>query len=251
MLAKAGTFSLALLLGVVMIQDAMAQVPRQGQGRQPPPSQRFPPRQGQQQPQQQPQQQQQTDESEPFIHGITVHIGLNAYQGDLSNNPNQNLLKYAGLADISFTAGIDHRLGAFDQYGLNVDLTYDHYYAKGVFDGRLLEHSNSLVSLDFVGDYELPYVKQGLLRVFAGGGPAFVIAPWYGRYPQNNDLYKPSLTTRAIGTAVVGISVFEVVRFGARITSTDFLDGYAGFEGEGFPDTIGFFTIGYRFDRKN
>ena len=250
MLAKVGTLSLVLLLGVVMIQDAKAQVPRQGQ--QPPPSQRFPPPRGQQ-PQQEDQQPQQVqpEESDPLIHGITVHVGINNYQGDLSNNPNNNVLKFIGLGDISSTIGIDHRFGEFDQYGLNVDLTYDHYYARHVFGERLLEHSNSLISLDFVADYELPYIEQGLFRVFAGGGPAFVVAPWYGRFPGGNELFDTSLTTRPIGTAVVGVSIFEVVRIGTRITSTDFLDGYAGFEGEGFPDVLGFVTVGYRFDRKN
>ena len=250
MLAKAGTLSLVLLLGVVMVQDARSQQPRQGQ-QQPPPSQRFPPPRGQQGQQPQQAQQPQQEESDPLIHGITAHIGINGFQGDVSSNPNNNLLKYAGLGDINFTVGIDHRLGTYDQYGLNIDLTSDHYYGKIVFDGRLLEHSNTLVSLDFVADYELPYIRQGLLRVFAGGGPAFVVAPWYGRYPNNNELFDTSLTTRPIGTAVVGISIFEVLRIGTRITSTDYLDGYAGFNGEGFPDVLGFITVGYRFDRKH
>jgi hypothetical protein len=234
-----------------MIQDAVAQTPRQG-GQQPPPSQRFPPRQGgQQPPQQQPPQQQPEESDEPLIHGITAHIGINSYQGDLNNNPNQNLFKYVGLGDINFTVGIDHRLGRFDQYGLNVDLTYDHYFARSVFESRLLEHSNSLVSLDFVADYELPYIQQGLFRVFLGGGPALVLAPFYGRYPGNSDLFDTSLTTRPIATVVAGVSVFEVLRIGTRVTSTDYLDGYAGVNGEGFPDTLGFISVGYRFDRKN
>lgn len=239
-LSKAGILCLALALGLACATDAHAQFPRQGQ--QQPPSQEE---RGEVEPRPQP-------ESKPFITGYFFSIGLNAYQGDVSNNGNNNFIKYVANADINVMAGMDHRFGEYEQFGVQARLSYDHIHGKiSGPQGQLLEFGNSLINLDVVGAYELPYVKQGLFRVFAGGGPVLVVAPWYGRYPRNDDRFDTSLTTRVIGSGVVGVTIFDSVHIGTRITTTDFLDGYEGFRDsdQGFPDIVTFISIGTRFDR--
>jgi len=41
------------------------------------------------------------------------------------------------------------------------------------------------------------------------------------------------------------------VRVGARISTTDFLDGHTGISGGGPVDLLGFITVGYRFNLMN
>lgn len=193
----------------------------------------------------------QTQGDNSLIHGVSVAVGLAIYQGDYSVNPNHNVVKYlAGSANLAARVGIDHRLGTFDQYGLGVDLVYNRLVGEGPQGGGF---SGNTVALDFYADYELPYIREGLLRVFVGGGPTFVISPSYRANPlkgaseDKQDNFQP-LGTRVIGSAKVGVTIMDSFRIGTRIASTDLLDGYEGFISDGVPDFVSFLNIGYRFN---
>jgi hypothetical protein len=192
-------------------------------------------------------------ESEPFIHGISVGAGLAVYQGDFTRNPEHNPIKYlAGSGKLSVRVGADHRLGRFDQYGLGVDLVYNRI--SGESSGGAGFSANT-VALDFYGDYELPYIKQGLLRVFLGVGPNFIISPSYDGFPDSNTGGRFAENTEKLGTRVtgslkVGVTILDKFRIGTRISSSDLVDGYKGFNSNGIPDFISFLNFSYRFSLK-
>jgi hypothetical protein len=188
--------------------------------------------------------------NEPFIHGVSIGGGLAIYQGDYSLNPDHNVVKYiAGNGKLSLRAGIDHRLGRFDQYGLGADLVYSRL--GGESTGGVGFEMNSL-ALDFYADYELPYIKEGLFRVFIGGGPNLLISPsYYGGTPATTEegSYQP-LGTRVVGSLKIGVTIVDVLRVGTRIATTDLLDGYKGFDPDGVPDFVSFLSVNYRFNLK-
>lgn len=189
----------------------------------------------------------QMQEERVLVHGISVAIGLAIYQGDYSSNPSQNIVKYiAGTGALAARIGVDHRLGAFDQYGLGVDLSYNRLSGETP-EGPGFE-ANSL-AVDFYAEYELPYIREGLFRVFVGGGPNLLISPSYEGTPVVNDEdnFQP-LGTRVIGSLKVGITVMDSFRIGTRVATTDLLDGYRGFRSDGVPDFVSFLNVGYRFD---
>lgn len=182
-----------------------------------------------------------------IVHGITVAGGLSIYQGDFSLNPEHNLVKYiAGNGDLLLRVGADHRLGEFNQYGLGADLVYSRLAGSS---SRGTGFKANSVSLDLYADYELPYIYEGLFRVFVGGGPNLLIAPSYTGRPfvQDPEDYQ-RLGTRVIGSLKVGVTILDTFRIGTRISSSDLLDGYKGFaSGSGIPDFVSFLNIGYRF----
>jgi hypothetical protein len=175
---------------------------------------------------------------------------LAIYQGDFSLNPNHNIVKYiAGNGKLAFRIGADHRLGQYDQYGLGIDLVYNRIGGEAATGVGFEANS---VALDFYADYELPYIKAGLFRVFIGGGPNLIISPSYsGGVPR---VSKPEnyqkLGTRVIGSLKVGVTVLDALRIGTRIASSDLLDGYKGFVSDGVPDFVSFLSISYRIDTK-
>lgn len=192
-------------------------------------------------------------QSEPFIHGISVGVGLAVYQGDFTRNPEHNPIKYlAGSGKLAIRVGADHRLGRFDQYGLGVDLVYNRL--SGESSGGAGFSANAL-ALDFYGDYELPYIRQGLFRVFLGGGPNFIISPSYDGFPDPSVNTRFGKNTEALGTRVtgslkVGVTILEKFRIGTRISSSDLLDGYKGFSSDGIPDFVSFVSFSHRFSLK-
>lgn len=237
-LTRVGTMCLALLLGVTLVAEVFAQNnPRGNRGR---------PAFGQDRQQQQQPQQQEIDQ--PFISGIYVGIGLNTYQGDLDSNPNDNIVKHLGSAQLDVAVGVDKRFGQFEQFGIEALLSYDRISGQNVPN---LEFTNNLLTLEFTGSYELPYIKQDLLRVFLGGGPMFVISPTYSGFPEEGPRpearYK-QLGTRVVGAFTGGVLVADKVRIAARISTTDFLDGHTGIFDEGPVDLLGVITLGYRFN---
>ncbi len=236
-LTRVGTMCLALLLGVALVADAFAQNnPRGNRGR---------PAFGQDRQQQQPQEQ---EIDQPFISGVYVGVGLNTYQGDLDSNPNDNIIKHLGAAQLDVVVGIDKRFGQFEQFGIEALLSYDRISGQNV---RNLQFTNNLLTLEFTGSYELPYIKQGLLRIFAGGGPMFVISPTYSGFPEENpspDTRFDELGTRVVGAFTGGVLISNKVRIAARVTTTDFLDGHTGLNSGGPLDLLGVVTVGYRFN---
>lgn len=191
-----------------------------------------------------------SQQSELLVHGLIVGGGLTVYQGDFSRNPNHNILKYLGTAKPSLRVGVDHRLGYYDQYGLGVDLAYSR--VEGMTSGRI-GFKNNMVSLDVYGDYELPYVKVGLFRVFVGGGGVLLLNPEYNNFPNNadgNSKWRPDLKTRVVGSVKVGVTILDKIRVGTRIASTDFLDGYVGYNKGGLTDIVSFISFNYRFGLK-
>lgn len=192
--------------------------------------------------------QEQLQERQPFVHGLSIGAGLAVYQGDFSRNPNHNVFKYLGTAKPSIELGVDHRFGQFDQFGAGADLIYSHI--SGATSGKI-EFQNNILSLDVYGDYELPYVKLGLFRVFAGAGPMLLINPSYQNFPDdaNGDIrWRPDLGTRFVGSAKFGVTIYGSVKIGTRITSTDLLDGYLGFHRDGLTDIVSFIKVSHRFD---
>ena len=188
----------------------------------------------------------QAQQDEPFIHGISVAAGLAIYQGDYSLNPEHNLVKYiAGNGRLAFRVGADHRLGQYNQYGLGADLVYN--YLSGQSSGGTGFQANS-VALDFYADYELPYIYEGLFRVFVGGGPNLIISPSYDGTPivREEENYQ-ELGTRLTGSLKVGVTILDTFRIGTRVSSSDLLDGYKGYTSDGVPDFVSFLNIGYRF----
>jgi hypothetical protein len=182
-----------------------------------------------------------------LIHGISIGAGLAIYQGDYSVNPNNNVVKYiAGSGKLSVRVGADHRLGQFNQYGLGADLVY--YRLSGESGGGTGFSSNA-VALDFFADYELPYIKEGLFRVFVGGGPNFIISPSYDGQPRVSKSENfQKLGTRVSASLKVGVTILDSFRIGTRIASSDLLDGYKGYVSDGVPDFVSFLNISYRFD---
>lgn len=181
--------------------------------------------------------------NEPLIQGVTVAFGLAIYQGDYSLNPNHNPVKYiAGNGNLSARVGIDHRLGQFDQYGLGIDVVYSRLSGES---GKASFTSNS-VAMDVYADYELPYISEGLFRVFLGGGPNLIVSPSYEGVPRAEENYEP-LGTRVIGSLKAGVTIMDSFRIGTRIASSDLLDGYKGSTADGVPDFVSFLNIGYRF----
>jgi hypothetical protein len=191
--------------------------------------------------------QSQVQQNEPFIHGVSLGVGLAVYQGDFSRNPNHNIVKYiAGSGALSLRLGADHRLGRFDQYGLGADLVYNRL--SGETTGGSGFKANSL-ALDFYGDYELPYVAPGLFRVFLGVGPNLIISPTYQGFPESTEgTNYERLGTRVSGSFKVGVTIYDQFRVGTRIAFSDLVDGYKGFDPDGVPDFISFLNFSYRFD---
>jgi hypothetical protein len=191
------------------------------------------------------------DESTPFVHGLTIGIGTSTYQGDLSRNPDNNVLKYFSSATPSVLVRADRRFGQFQQFGLNTELQYHRISGKTTSGGsQPLEVSNNLVGLDFTADYDLPYIRQGLFRVFLGGGPLFVISPSYSSNfpePEQDDRFDP-LGSRVVGSVVAGVTMFDTFRIGVRVSTSDFLDGHVGVDGTKGVDYMGFFGVTHRFD---
>lgn len=188
----------------------------------------------------------QAQQDRPFIHGVTVAAGLAIYQGDFSLNPTHNFVKYvAGNGKLALRVGADHRLGQYNQYGLGADLVYNRL--SGRSSGGVGFQANT-VALDLYADYELPYIYEGLFRVFVGGGPNLIISPSYDGTPivREEGNYQ-RLGTRVTGSLKVGVTILDSFRIGTRISSSDLLDGYKGYTSDGVPDFVSFLNIGYRF----
>ena len=110
-----------------------------------------------------------------------------------------------------------------------------------------MEFSNNLIGLDFTADYDLPYIQQGLFRVFLGGGPLFVISPSYSsNFPEEDERFDP-LGSRVVGSIVAGVSMFDTFRIGVRVSTSDFLDGHTGIKGTKGVDYLGFIGVTRRF----
>ena len=183
----------------------------------------------------------------PFIHGIKVGLGLNTYQGDLSRNPNNNIVKYISASNPTIGVTLDRRFGEFDQFGVNVGLQYNRIDGRTTGQNAPLEFTNNLLALDITADYDVPYISQGLFRVFLGGGPLFVIAPTYTNFPEEDSRFE-ELGSRVTGSFIGGVSMFDTFRIGARVPTTGMLDGHTGIDGVKRPDIMGFVQITYRFD---
>ena len=184
-------------------------------------------------------------QSGSFVHGLSVGAGLAIYQGDLSANPEHNVVKYiAGNGSLSLRVGADHRLGTFDQYGFGADLVYSRI--SGETTGNISFKTDG-IALDFYADYELPYIQQGLFRVFIGAGPFLLVSPSYGNFPQGNNNFE-ELGTRVIGSLKYGVTIMDSFRIGSRVASSNLLDGYKGFNDTGVPDFVSFVNVSYRFD---
>jgi len=179
-----------------------------------------------------------------IVQGINVGVGLSAYQGDVSRNPSNNLIKYIGTADLQLRVGGDHRFGVYEQYGLGADLVYARV------DGRTsgdLSFQTNMVSLDLYGDYELPYIQQRPFRVFLSVGPTLTVGSSFEGYDAVPNTQTKG--TRVFGSATLGVTIFDRLKIGMRAPTTDYFDGYLGFGGtDGLPDFLAFVTLNYRFD---
>jgi hypothetical protein len=255
-LTKAGIVGLVLILGAWLIPDVHAQT--QGRRGQPPPRQGQAPQSGQSGNQSQ---QAEAEESTPFVHGVYLGFGVGTYHGDIDGNPNEDPIGFLGNATLRLEVGADHRLGTYDQFGIGTRLSFEQLDGAtrgwGSNPREPLKFDASLVNLDIVGSYELPYIQQGFLRVFAGGGPSLVVSPTYQGFPSESQLanYREDLFqdlgTRITGSVVAGVTVLDAFRIGVRVLPSDYVDGYEGFQdGSDVPDVVGFISFGHRFDLK-
>ena len=169
--------------------------------------------------------------------GASIGGGLNVYQGDLDSNPDSEIIKYIGAANLHFLAGVDKRYGAL---GLGVDFNYHRFTAR---TGQV-DMANNVFSLDLVGSLGAGRRGRSLIRFYAGVGPAFLL-PRYYRFPDDVEGYQDA-GTRFVATFPIGIVFQDRIRVGMRITSTDLLDGYTGTGGS--RDYLSFINLGYRFD---
>lgn len=248
---------LALLLGVLSTYSVMAQDRggrRGGVGGFGDPLDR--PQQGEQAGQRQ--QDPYAEESIPFLHGIYLGAGVNLFQGDFSSNPNNNILKHLGSAELNVLAGADKRFGAFEQYSLGAELEYNFLSGQQVVGQSFSAHT---LSLDVMGNYDIPFVSQNLLRIFAGVGPMFIIAPSYDGFPteqRQEDLrsrgaigedveWQSDLGTRVTGAAKFGIIIQDRIRLGLRVPFSDFVDGHTGINASGL-DFVTSINLGYRIN---
>jgi hypothetical protein len=184
------------------------------------------------------------DQHERLVHGIRVGGGLAAYQGDISRNPNDNILKYVGTAKPSILVGADYRTGYYDQFGVGLDLVYTRL--GGETTGNT-SFSNNMVSLDAYADYELPYIQQGLFRIFLGGGASFLVSPSYQGF-ETGEEWRSNLGTRVVGSFSVGVTIIDKIQVGARFPTTDYLDGYGGLYEDPYPDVVSFVRFTHRFE---
>ena len=251
----AGIACLALVLGVGMASDVLAQT--QGRAGQPPPRQQGQPRDSS------PNDEaslQQEESSEPFLHGVYLGFGVSTYHGDIDGNPSQDPIGFLGNATLRLTVGADHRLGTYDQFGVETRLSFEQVDGAargwGANPDEPLKFDASLLNLDIVGSYELPYIRQDFLRVFAGGGPSLIVSPTYEGFPSDAQLdedqtsiFRRDLGTRITASVVAGVTILDSFRIGVRVLPSDSVDGYEGFQdGSEVPDVVGFVSFGHRFD---
>lgn len=170
--------------------------------------------------------------------GASIGGGLNIYQGDLDGNPDSDLIKYIGGANLHVLAGVDRRYGRF---GAGLDFNYHRFTARSSY----VDMANNVMSLDLVGSFGVD--NRGLFRLYTGIGPTFLI-PRYYRFPENREGYEDP-GPRFVATVPVGIIFQDRIRLGIRITSTDLLEGFRG--NSGSRDYLSFINLGYRFDLSN
>ena len=173
--------------------------------------------------------------------GATLGLGLNIYHGDLDGNPDSDLVKYIGAANLHLLAGVDRRFGVF---GAGLDFNYHRLTARS---GRV-DMANNITSLDFTFSVGIGGAEQGFLRLYAGVAPTLLIPRYYRFTPGDQEGYN-NLGTRFVTSFPVGIILQERIRVGIRITTTDFLEGYEGTGGS--RDYLTFINLGYRFDLNN
>jgi hypothetical protein len=217
------------------------------------------PQQGGQQAEQQ--QDPYAEDPRPFIDGVYFGAGINIFQGDFSANPNNNLLKHLGSAELNVLAGADKRFGAFEQYSLGAELEYN-FLSGQLISGQQRPNqsfSTHTLSLDFVGNYDIPFVSQNLFRVFVGVGPMFVISPSYDNFPSperqqqlaNEGIegeWQGDLGTRVTGAVKFGLIIQDRIRIGIRAPFTDYVDGHSGINAGGSVDLVTTINLGYRIN---
>jgi hypothetical protein len=197
--------------------------------------------------------QQSPDPSSPnWIDGVTVGIGINTFHGDVdSDDASYTFPRALTTAGLNLRVGIDRRFGPSDQRGIALHLGYDRIYGEGPQGARF---TNNLITLDVLGEYEIPGVQDDLFRLFAGGGPTLIVNPSYRDLDlvrRGDPTISQRLGTRVVGTLVVGITIADRVRIGTRVATTDYLDGLRA-SGRNQPvDLLGFINVGYRFDLSN
>ena len=172
------------------------------------------------------------------VDGLTVGAGISAYLGDLDGNPEKNPIHYFAAGRVSLFAAADRRFGEAAA-GLEFHLDqFDVNRPRFVMDGRIF-------SLDLVGGYHFDILRNDFLRLAAGLGASLVV-PSYERFPEEDQTTIRTPGTRPLLTFPLSLSFQNRVRFGARLTATDFLDGFKGTGGD--RDLIFYLKVGYRFD---
>lgn len=187
-----------------------------------------------------------------WIDGVTIGVGINTFHGDVdSDDAAYTFPRALTTAGLNLRVGIDRRFGPSEQRGIALHLGYDRIYGAGPQGARF---TNNLITLDVLGEYEIPGGQDGLFRLFAGGGPTLVVHPWYSSLNsvrRGSPPVRQERGTRLVGTLVVGLTIADRVRIGTRVATTDYLDGMRA-TGRNLPvDLLGFLNVGYRFDLSN
>jgi hypothetical protein len=186
-----------------------------------------------------------------FLDGVYGGIGATAYgyRGALRQNPNNNVLKYVTAAQPSVHLGVDRRMGRYEQYGLDLYIGYNRVAGQvSGADGAPFTFQSHLVSIEATGMYSLPYIRQDLLRVFAGGGMLLTLAPSFSANPPSG--YSVDANGgRMAGTLVGGLLIRDVFRIGIRLPTSSTL-AFASLDQtiRPTPDILGFVELTYRFE---
>lgn len=176
-------------------------------------------------------------QKQPVIDAAIVGIGLNFYQGDLDQNPNNNLIKFLGLANVNVLGKAERRFG---RIGVGLMLTYDRF--TGV--SRTVDFGNNALAASATASYDLSFLRPDLLRVFIGGG-AMLLVPEYYRFAEDLEQELEDEGMRLVGTIMGGLIIQDRVHLALRWTTSDHLDGVTG-SGAG-NDFLSFINLGYRF----
>lgn len=192
------------------------------------------------------------DSPTSYLDGVVVGVGINTFHGDVDSSPaDAEFFRALTTAGLDLRLGVDRRFGPDNRLGVAAHLVYDRIYGEGPPGPRF---ANNLVSLELVGEYEIPGIRDDLFRLFAGGGPTLLVNPSYSGLDlvgRGNPTIVRERGTRVVGSIVLGVTIADRVRLGTRIATTDYLDGLRT-SGRNQPvDLLGFINIGYRFDLSN
>jgi hypothetical protein len=185
------------------------------------------------------------DMRRPLFDALSVGVGLNLFHGDIDQNPDNDLIKQLGTANMNLMVVAERSMGHFV---LGIGSQYHRFTNRAVladFPGRpRVDMANNLLSFDITAGYGFNIVRSGYIRLYAGVGPMLVLPEYYD-FPSADSEGFEEAGTRFVLSFPVGIVIQDRVRIGMRIGMSDLLEGVEG--NSGSFDMLSFINLGYRF----